>query len=459
MLEIARITASVIPPTGDEASVFFSGVIRGFAAMMAGDHAEAARLLERAITHGALTDQPRHALLANLAAIWLGDDEAAGALVSRSIALARARGEVGNLADALSARSAQLVIAQRNDEAAVAAHEAAALARELSAENILLLLQAVLALIAAIQGRHEESHRHGEQVLAVARAKGLPNREAIASYALAIDDVNRARWAEALERFEAMDRAGHRPPRPGDGGADPARQGRGGRPRRAAGRRPRRARRSSRPGRPTPARASAPRGWQGCRALLAEGDEATAHFEAMLALADDARPLDLARMRMHYGEHLRRERRRTDARTQFRAALATFEAYRAEPLVERARAELRATGETARKRDPSTIDQLTPQELQIARFVAERAVEQGDGGAAVPVAADRRRAPAQGLHEARASPRARSSRASRSVSPTRSPSRRSPRLRGRRSAASPEFADAKPGEIGDFADSTFAARP
>ena len=148
------------------------------------------------------------------------------------------------------------------------------------------------------------------------------------------------------------------------------------------------------------ARFAAPR-LAGCRALLAEGDEATEHFEAMLALADDARPLDLARMRMQYGEHLRRERRRTDARTQFRAALATFEAYRSEPLAERARAELRATGETARKRDPSTIDQLTPQELQIARFVAERAVEQGGRGAAVPVAADRRRAPAQGVHEAR----------------------------------------------------------
>ena len=76
-------------------------------------------------------------------------------------------------------------------------------------------------------------------------------------------------------------------------------------------------------------------------------------------------------MRMHYGEHLRRERRRTAARTQFRAALATFEVFGAEPLAERARAELRATGESARKRDPSTIDQLTPQELQIARFVAQ----------------------------------------------------------------------------------------
>jgi DNA-binding CsgD family transcriptional regulator len=369
VLEIARITAAVIPPTGDEVSRFFCGVIRGFAAMMAGDHAEAARSLEPAIAHGALTDLPRHALLANLAAIWLGDDEAAGALVGRSIALARARGEVGSLADALSARSAQLILAQRNEEAAVAAHEAAALARELSAENILLLLHAVLAIIAAIQGRHEESHHYGEQVLAVATAKGLPNRAALATYALAIDDVNSGRWTEALERFDSMAEQG-------TGDSDPVM---------AALMLPDKLEAAVRAGRHEVARTAlaqfeawathsgarfaAPR-LAGCRALLADGDEATEHFEAMLRLADDARPLDLARMRMHYGEHLRRERRRTAARTQFRAALATFEAYQAEPLAERARAELRATGETARKRDPSTIDQLTPQELQIARFVA-----------------------------------------------------------------------------------------
>jgi DNA-binding CsgD family transcriptional regulator len=369
LLEIARITASVIPPDRDETSQFFRGVILGFAAMMSGDHAEAARYLEPAISHGALTDLPRHALLANLAAIWLGDDEAAGALVGRSIRLARARGEVGHLADALSLRSAQLILAQRNDEAEVAAHEAAALARELSAENILLLLHAVLAIIAAIQGRHEESHRYGEEVLAVAKAKGLPNREALAIYALAIDDVNRARWAEALEHFDTMAERG-------GGDRDPVM---------AALMLPDKIEAAVRAGRRevarealrlfeawathSGARFAAPR-LAGCRALLAEGDEATDHFEAMLRLADDARPLDLARMRMNYGEHLRRERRRTAARRQFRAALATFEAYRAEPLVMRARAELRATGETARKRDPSSIDQLTPQELQIARFVA-----------------------------------------------------------------------------------------
>jgi DNA-binding NarL/FixJ family response regulator len=48
-----------------------------------------------------------------------------------------------------------------------------------------------------------------------------------------------------------------------------------------------------------------------------------------------------------------------------------FERLGANPWAERARAELRASGETARKRDPSTVDQLTPQELQIAGFVAE----------------------------------------------------------------------------------------
>jgi DNA-binding CsgD family transcriptional regulator len=79
----------------------------------------------------------------------------------------------------------------------------------------------------------------------------------------------------------------------------------------------------------------------------------------------------LARIHLLYGEHLRRERRRIDSRTQLRAALEAFEQLGAEPWAERARTELRASGETARKRDPSTLSQLTPQELQIARFVGE----------------------------------------------------------------------------------------
>ena len=67
----------------------------------------------------------------------------------------------------------------------------------------------------------------------------------------------------------------------------------------------------------------------------------------------------------------RRERRRQEARTHLRAALESFRGLGAVPWEERAEAELRATGETTRKREPSTLDQLTPQELQVAGLVAD----------------------------------------------------------------------------------------
>jgi DNA-binding CsgD family transcriptional regulator len=75
--------------------------------------------------------------------------------------------------------------------------------------------------------------------------------------------------------------------------------------------------------------------------------------------------------RRHGGEHLRRQRRRVDARVQLRAALDGLEALGATPWADRAQAELRATGETAHKREPGTSSELTPQELQVARLVGE----------------------------------------------------------------------------------------
>ena len=67
---------------------------------------------------------------------------------------------------------------------------------------------------------------------------------------------------------------------------------------------------------------------------------------------------------------LRRPRRRVAARDHLREALRTFEDVGAEPWAERARQELRASGETARRRDLSTALDLTPQERQVAKFVA-----------------------------------------------------------------------------------------
>ena len=81
-------------------------------------------------------------------------------------------------------------------------------------------------------------------------------------------------------------------------------------------------------------------------------------------------PLDQGRTELLYGEWLRRQRRRIDARRHLRRALECFARLGAAPWEARARSELRASGETARRRDPSTLDQLTPQELQIARLIS-----------------------------------------------------------------------------------------
>jgi len=108
------------------------------------------------------------------------------------------------------------------------------------------------------------------------------------------------------------------------------------------------------------------------RALLADGAEAEEHFERALEHhARSWRVPDHARTQLAYGEFLRRSRRRVDARTQLRAALATFEDLGAEPWAERARQELRASGETARRRDTAATPDLTPSERQIGDLVRE----------------------------------------------------------------------------------------
>jgi DNA-binding CsgD family transcriptional regulator len=82
--------------------------------------------------------------------------------------------------------------------------------------------------------------------------------------------------------------------------------------------------------------------------------------------------LELARTHLVYGEWLRREGRRIDARGHLRAAHDRFTAMGAEGFGERARRELVATGETARTRAPDARDELTPQETEIARLAALR---------------------------------------------------------------------------------------
>ncbi|WP_116451609.1 helix-turn-helix transcriptional regulator [Blastococcus litoris] len=110
-----------------------------------------------------------------------------------------------------------------------------------------------------------------------------------------------------------------------------------------------------------------------CRALLAGHDEVEALFrESVDRLARTRVQVALARTRLLYGEWLRREGRRTDAREQLRAAHRAFVDIGMEAFAERARQELTATGATARRRVVATLDDLTAQEAQIARLAGER---------------------------------------------------------------------------------------
>ena len=95
------------------------------------------------------------------------------------------------------------------------------------------------------------------------------------------------------------------------------------------------------------------------------------HFEAIERLSRTRMAVDLARAHLLYGEWLRRQRRRVDARRQLRTAYELFANFGMEAFAERARVELEATGEHARKRTVETKGDLTPQEAQIARLAGE----------------------------------------------------------------------------------------
>ena len=115
-----------------------------------------------------------------------------------------------------------------------------------------------------------------------------------------------------------------------------------------------------------------PRGRRSLGGTVREDERAEElYVEAVDRLGRSRIAVDLARAHLLYGEWLRRQRRRLDARTQLRSAHDLFSDFGMEAFAERARVELEATGEHARRRTVDTLDQLTPQEAQISRLVAQ----------------------------------------------------------------------------------------
>jgi DNA-binding CsgD family transcriptional regulator len=108
------------------------------------------------------------------------------------------------------------------------------------------------------------------------------------------------------------------------------------------------------------------------RALLSEGDAAEHLYrESISRLSHDRVRVELARGHLLYGEWLRRQRRRIDARQHLRIAHDMLDAMGVKAFAERARRELLATGETARKRTVETTAELTAQEAHIARLARD----------------------------------------------------------------------------------------
>jgi ATP/maltotriose-dependent transcriptional regulator MalT len=108
------------------------------------------------------------------------------------------------------------------------------------------------------------------------------------------------------------------------------------------------------------------------RALLSKGEQALAEFEAAVSVTGgDLHAFELAKTQLEFGEALRRARLKTEARRQLRAAEDVFAELDAKPWVERAQAELRATGVSVAGHQGAATDRLTPQELHIARLGAQ----------------------------------------------------------------------------------------
>ena len=141
------------------------------------------------------------------------------------------------------------------------------------------------------------------------------------------------------------------------------------------------------------------------RAVLAAqtGDAASADSAFATARAMDLErwPLARARLSLAYGTWLRRQRRVAESRAELRSARDLLDAIGVRYLADRAQQELGASGEATRHRGIDVLDQLTPQELQIARLAAEGLSNREIGTPPLPQSSDGRLAPVPGVPEAR----------------------------------------------------------
>jgi len=331
-------------------------------------------LLRQAIERLAAMTDGRQRVLAGLSAIRSGDDAATLALAGATVTALRRQGQVAWLPLALQQLAATEALTSSYPAAVADASEGISLATETGQNFPAAMCRSVLAWVAAVRGDEQCCRDHAQRVLAADQAAIRP-AVGSAMWALGVLDLGMGRPQQALQRLDQLASSqpfysvlAH-----------------------SAGDLVEAAVRAGQPELGEAVLRGEPPGlaWLGeltghpwalaltarCRALLAgPAAKAEQHFqEAVHWHAIATRPFEQARTQLLYGQWLRRARRTRHAREHLRAALETFDPLLATPWAQRARAELRAAGETASQPTTSGQHQLTPQETQITRMVSDGA--------------------------------------------------------------------------------------
>ncbi|MFG2359122.1 LuxR C-terminal-related transcriptional regulator [Streptomyces sp. NPDC048521] len=352
----------------------------GMEAVLQGRFDRAVTPLRRVVDQAVRTDEPERLLRSAAAALLLGDITAACRVGGRALAAARTRRFGAHEARALEYLAYGELRAGRHALARTHAEEGLRSAYRAGQRNTAAHHHAVLALAASIEGDRSTVTEHVSAALSIARRHGLAQAATLAQWAAARADLGGGRPREAADRLGPLVRPG-------------ARRGHFAVWMLAV---PCFVEASALAGQPDHALAAvedfalwaacdadpqAPAQLLRCRALLAPHDAADPLYRQALRRHEEAAgDFERARTELLYGKWLRRRRRPGEARSHLRAALLGFERCGARPWAQQAAAELRANGEagTAEATTPPGAEQgalarLTPQQLRIARCVAEGA--------------------------------------------------------------------------------------
>ncbi|GAA4987858.1 DNA-binding CsgD family transcriptional regulator [Nonomuraea thailandensis] len=369
-IAIARQAAALRRPDEAVPTQLMFEYLAGMASTFSGSHQEAAAPLRRVVELAGSVRDPSVLVWACVASMLLGEDATAHRLSARAVEAARVRGAVSAMPQLLEYTIYPEIWMGRYAAVATTAAQGLRLAQETGQLNTAAQHLAWLAITAAVEGDQETCRVRADAAIGLADAHDLGIAGAIGNWALAYLDLAAGRPADAANRLRAERRNSNHVvirvmatphfieacARTGD--------------QEAAGAALRVLERWVGSTRSPDLRALVSR----CRALLAGPGESEELFREALDLhGQGVYEFEAARTRLLYGSALRRDRRPGAARTHLHAALETFERYDARLWTEQARTELRASGDPVRPVLDVTTGQLTAQQLQIARMVAEGA--------------------------------------------------------------------------------------